>query len=139
MPRAGNPRDRRRRSRLLPAPSSDRHDAKRQAVAPAPRVVRPALMQELMRNRVDGAQCYLVVRHITSRFRLLPCAAQPAGRILQPPPGIVTSSLLLFKCRTPLDLRSFHMPTPDAATASLPDDPALLRIEGPTATITQNR
>ena len=31
------------------------------------------------------------------------------------------------------------MPTPDAATASLPDDPALLRIEGPIATITLNR
>jgi enoyl-CoA hydratase/carnithine racemase len=31
------------------------------------------------------------------------------------------------------------MPTPDAATASPPDDPALLRIEGPIATITLNR
>jgi enoyl-CoA hydratase/carnithine racemase len=31
------------------------------------------------------------------------------------------------------------MPTPDHATASLPDDPALLRIEGPIATITLNR
>ena len=31
------------------------------------------------------------------------------------------------------------MPTPDPATASLPDDPALLRIEGPIATITLNR
>src|SRR5258705_11203629 len=38
-----------------------------------------------------------------------------------------------------LDLRPIHMPTPDAATASLPDDPALLRIEGPIATITLNR
>src|SRR5438876_1889178 len=33
----------------------------------------------------------------------------------------------------------FPMPTPDHATASLPDDPALLRIEGPIATITLNR
>src|SRR5260370_18619460 len=33
----------------------------------------------------------------------------------------------------------FQMPTPDHATASLPDDPALLRIEGPIATITLNR
>jgi enoyl-CoA hydratase/carnithine racemase len=31
------------------------------------------------------------------------------------------------------------MPTPDPAAASLPDDPALLRIEGPIATITLNR
>jgi enoyl-CoA hydratase/carnithine racemase len=31
------------------------------------------------------------------------------------------------------------MPMPDHATASLPDDPALLRIEGPIATITLNR
>src|SRR6187455_1133689 len=31
------------------------------------------------------------------------------------------------------------MPTPDPATASLPDDPALLRIDGPIATITLNR
>jgi enoyl-CoA hydratase/carnithine racemase len=31
------------------------------------------------------------------------------------------------------------MPTPASGTASLPDDPALLRIEGPIATITLNR
>src|SRR5258707_7793252 len=31
------------------------------------------------------------------------------------------------------------MPTPDHATASLPDDPALLSIEGPIATIRLNR
>ena len=31
------------------------------------------------------------------------------------------------------------MPTPDHAGASLPDDPALLRIEGAIATITLNR
>ena len=31
------------------------------------------------------------------------------------------------------------MPTPDHATASVADDPALLRIEGPIATITLNR
>src|SRR5712692_3520563 len=38
-------------------------------------------------------------------------------------------------------LRTGHsqMPTPDHTTASLPDDPALLRIEGPIATITLNR
>jgi enoyl-CoA hydratase/carnithine racemase len=36
-----------------------------------------------------------------------------------------------------LDLRVFQMPDP--ATASLPSDPALLRIEGPIATITLNR
>src|SRR5260370_10138132 len=39
----------------------------------------------------------------------------------------------------PLDPRPFPMPTPDPATASLPDEPALLRIEGPIATITLNR
>src|SRR5260370_373001 len=33
----------------------------------------------------------------------------------------------------------FHMPPFDQAAASLPDDPALLRIEGPIATITLNR
>src|ERR1700676_1701966 len=38
-----------------------------------------------------------------------------------------------------LDLRPLRMPTPDSATPSLPDDPALLRIEGPIATITLNR
>src|SRR3984893_11778809 len=31
------------------------------------------------------------------------------------------------------------MPTPEQAASSLPDDPALLRIEGPIATITLNR
>src|ERR1700738_2815361 len=31
------------------------------------------------------------------------------------------------------------MPTPAPTNASLPDDPALLRIEGPIATITLNR
>jgi enoyl-CoA hydratase/carnithine racemase len=36
-----------------------------------------------------------------------------------------------------LDLRVFQMPDP--VTSSLPDDPALLRIEGPIATITLNR
>src|SRR6476619_6037027 len=33
----------------------------------------------------------------------------------------------------------FPMPTPDHATPALPDDPALLRIEGPIAAITLNR
>src|SRR5260370_30302513 len=39
----------------------------------------------------------------------------------------------------PLDPRPFHMPPPDPAPASLPNEPALLRIEGPIATITLNR
>src|SRR5229473_469942 len=39
----------------------------------------------------------------------------------------------------PFDPRPFQMPTPDHATVSLPDDPALLRIDGPIATITLNR
>src|SRR5258708_17501937 len=34
---------------------------------------------------------------------------------------------------------AFQMQTPAEATASLPDDPALLRIKGPIATITLNR
>src|ERR1700720_2674303 len=38
-----------------------------------------------------------------------------------------------------LRTRGFQMPTPDHATISLPDDPALLRIDGPIATITLNR
>src|SRR6195952_4984891 len=38
-----------------------------------------------------------------------------------------------------LDLRPLQMPTPEQAANSLPDDPALLRIEGPIATITLNR
>jgi enoyl-CoA hydratase/carnithine racemase len=39
--------------------------------------------------------------------------------------------------RNPINMGAFSMPTP--APASLPDDPALLRIEGPIATITLNR
>jgi enoyl-CoA hydratase/carnithine racemase len=38
-----------------------------------------------------------------------------------------------------LDIGGFSMPTPAHATASPSDDPALLRIEGPIATITLNR
>src|SRR3981189_1242463 len=38
-----------------------------------------------------------------------------------------------------LDLRPLQMPTPEQAAISLPGDPALLRIEGPIATITLNR
>src|SRR3982074_2101570 len=38
-----------------------------------------------------------------------------------------------------LDLRPLQMSTPEQAAISLPDDPALLRIEGPIATITLNR
>src|SRR3979411_1801739 len=38
-----------------------------------------------------------------------------------------------------LDLRPLQMPTPEQAAIFLPDDPALLRIEGPIATITLNR
>src|ERR1700738_4994125 len=55
-------------------------------------------------------------------------------------PGIVTTSLLLFKCpeRPPGHRGFLQMPTPAHGT-SLPDDPALLRIEGPIATITLNR
>src|SRR6202795_1708659 len=42
-------------------------------------------------------------------------------------PGVLSTTGLL------------KMPTPDSATPSVPDDPALLRIEGPIATITLNR
>src|SRR6266550_3610237 len=54
--------------------------------------------------------------------------------------GIVTSPVLLFKCPATFSAPGFfQMPTSDHATASLPDDPALLRIEGRIATITLNR
>src|SRR5436190_21582046 len=54
--------------------------------------------------------------------------------------GIVTSPVLLFKCPATFSAPGlFQMPTSDHATASLPDDPALLRIEGPIATIRLNR
>lgn len=60
--------------------------------------------------------------------------------ILQPSAGIVTTSLLLFKCPSNrLETGAFSMSTPAPHTVSLPDDPALLRIEGPVATITLNR
>src|SRR5260370_26960897 len=50
--------------------------------------------------------------------------------------GIVTSPVLLFKCQATFSAPGvFQMPTPDHATASLPDDPALLSIEGPIPTI----
>ena len=39
----------------------------------------------------------------------------------------------------PFNAGAIQMPTPDPAGASLPDDPARLRIEGPIATITLNR
>src|SRR6478609_2865613 len=39
----------------------------------------------------------------------------------------------------PIDIGALQMPTPAHSTVSLPDDPALLRIEGPIATITLNR
>ena len=38
-----------------------------------------------------------------------------------------------------LDAGGLQMPTPDHATASVPEDPALLAIDGPIATITLNR
>ena len=56
-------------------------------------------------------------------------------RILQTWPGIVTSYLLLFKCPAPFRALRPAMSTSDN-TAS---EPALLRIEGPVATITLNR
>jgi enoyl-CoA hydratase/carnithine racemase len=57
---------------------------------------------------------------------------------LQTSPGIVTSSLLLFKCQSPFWIEAISMPS-SSASPSLSDDPALLRIEGPIATITLNR
>jgi enoyl-CoA hydratase/carnithine racemase len=54
--------------------------------------------------------------------------------------GIVTSPVLLFKCQATFSAPGlFQMSTPDHDTASVPDDPALLRIEGAIATITLNR
>src|SRR5438132_2510849 len=76
------------------------------------------------------------------RSRLLQCGYPLLWfvRILQASPGIVTSCLLLFKCRATLPTPGpSHMPPLDHADASLPDDPALLRIDGPIATVTLNR
>src|SRR4029453_6811377 len=45
--------------------------------------------------------------------------------------GIVTSPVLLFKCQATFSAPGlFQMSTPDHDTASVPGDPALLRIEG---------
>ena len=49
--------------------------------------------------------------------------------------GIVTPDLLRFSCSNDLMPGIFQMPAP----VSKPDDPALLRIDGPIATITLNR
>jgi enoyl-CoA hydratase/carnithine racemase len=54
--------------------------------------------------------------------------------------GIVTPCHLGFKCRNRSPFSGIpEMPTSTQATASLPNEPALLRIEGPVATITLNR
>jgi enoyl-CoA hydratase/carnithine racemase len=57
-------------------------------------------------------------------------------RILQASPGIVSSDLL--RLSQPAKTGDLQMPT-SALPVSLPDDPALLRIDGPIATITLNR
>ncbi|MGY4626136.1 enoyl-CoA hydratase/carnithine racemase [Bradyrhizobium sp. USDA 4486] len=56
-------------------------------------------------------------------------------RLAQERPGIVTPSLLRFSRESDLLPEIFQMPAP----VSKPDDPALLRIDGPIATITLNR
>src|SRR5216684_3736386 len=106
-------------------------------------MVRIGIAQERVRKRINGGDrtvnCRIHACHTCSRFLMLRCG-YPFVRILQPSPGIVTSSLLLFKCPGDLlDTGAFQMPTPAHSTASLSDDPALLRIEGPIATITLNR
>jgi enoyl-CoA hydratase/carnithine racemase len=57
-------------------------------------------------------------------------------RILQASPGIVSSDLL--RLSQPAKIGDLQMPT-SALPVSLPDDPALLRIDGPIATLTLNR
>src|SRR6267142_3213981 len=59
-----------------------------------------------------------------------------ACRILPTSPGIVTSYLLLFKCPAPVPCALRPVMSTSDDTAS---EPALLRIEGPIATITLNR
>src|ERR1700722_20691898 len=60
--------------------------------------------------------------------------------ILQVSRGIVTSFPLLFNCPASFATPGLlAMPTPDHAAVARPDEPALLRIEGPIATITLNR
>src|ERR1700737_5514603 len=124
---------------------SDRHDAKRQGVESAQRVFQPALMQESMRTRIDGggptAQHYLVACHITSRFRLLLCDTplSPRDAFCSLRRGLSPLPFCYLNARRPSRPEALAMPTPEQAASSLPDDPALLRIEGPIATITLNR
>src|SRR5260370_856960 len=59
--------------------------------------------------------------------------------ILQTSPGLSPLPFCYLNARRRSLHRGFSMPTSDHATASLPDEPALLGIEGPIATITLNR
>ena len=83
-----------------------------------------------MRKRIDvgnrTAQCRLIACHrACSRFRRGHAAIRIAAcRILQTSPGIVTTCLLLFKCRATLPIRGSF--TCRHHAASHPDDPALL-------------
>ena len=62
--------------------------------------------------------------------------ARRLDRILQTSPGIVTSSLLRFKCRSIPDTGAFHA---DTCSASAARRSGAAAIDGPIATITLNR
>jgi Enoyl-CoA hydratase/isomerase len=72
--------------------------------------------------------------------RALPHHQEKHRGILQASPGVVTTCLLLFKCPISLAMPDLfkcrHLILP---LSRLPTTPALLRIEGPIATITLNR
>src|SRR3984893_17749625 len=113
-----------------------------------PRAAPRGVDREFVRKRIDGGgrtvDCRIDTHCVCSRFRLLHCGdpAWPFSRSLQALPRIVTCPLLLSKYLLAVGIptaRPFQMPSPDQAASSLPDDPALLRIEGPIATITLNR
>src|SRR5260370_24845650 len=104
-------------------------------------VVRIGIAQERVRKRINGGDrtvnCRIHTCHTCSRLLMLRCG-HPFVRILQPSPGLVTSSLLLFNSPATDLTGAFQMPTPAHSTTSLPDDPARLGYEGPTPTITLN-
>src|SRR3984893_10130102 len=79
------------------------------------------------------SNCLLPLPAVAMRwFRLT------VARILQTSPGLSPLAFCDLNAPDLLNPGFFQMPTPTPATASS-DDPALLRIEGPIATITLNR
>src|SRR5580704_9945506 len=79
---------------------------------------------------------YLASRLEEAQGRLWPGGT--SKRILQTWPGLSPLPFCYLNAGRPFRLRGSPMPTPDHVP-SLPDDPALLRIDGAIATITLNR